>query len=70
MATTTAQLLTTAEAAQRLAVLPARLLRWAKAGRVPCVVLPDGEPRFSPADLDAWIATHRKPVSAEGEGDE
>ena len=60
MATTTTQLLTVAEAAERLAVLPARLQRWAKASRVPSVILPDGEVRFSPADLDVLIAEHRR----------
>jgi len=60
MATTSKELLDASEAAKLLSVLPARLKRWAKAGLVPCVLLPDGEARFVRADLNAWIAAHRK----------
>lgn len=63
---TTTQLLTVAEAAERLAVLPARLQRWAKQGRIPCVVLPDESVRFAPADIDAWISENRRTSDAEG----
>ena len=70
MATTRTQLLTLDEAAKRLAVLPARLLRWVKAGRVPAVFLPDDEPRFAPADLDKWIGDRSRPAEAEGARDE
>ena len=60
MATTSTQLLTVHEAAAHLAVLPARLKRWAKAGVVTSVELPDGELRFSRADLDAWVNEQRR----------
>jgi len=55
-------LLTTAEAAQLLRMLPARLARLAKAGKVPTVLLPDGELRFDVGDLRGWIEQHKRPV--------
>lgn len=55
-------LLTTAEAAQLLRMLPARLVRFAKVGKVPTVLLPDGELRFDAADLRLWIEQHKRPV--------
>lgn len=64
MATTTTPLLTVFEAAEYLAVLPARLKRWAKAGQVPCLILPDGDVRFAVADLESWVREQR--TSAEG----
>lgn len=45
------RLLTDGEAAQLLRILPARLLKLARAGHVPDVALPDGELRFDEADL-------------------
>ena len=55
-------LLTTAEAAQLLRMLPARLVRFAKAGKLPTVLLPDGELRFDAADLRGWIEQYKRPV--------
>jgi predicted site-specific integrase-resolvase len=59
-------LLTDGEAAGRLRMLPIRLVRLAKAGRVPCVVLPDGEIRFSESDLREWVETHKRPMTEGG----
>ncbi len=55
-------LLTTAEAAQILRMLPARLARLAKAGKLPTVLLPDGELRFDRGDLRGWIDQHKRPI--------
>lgn len=57
MCMSTTILLTAHEAAHALRILPARLKRMAKSGDVPVVMLPDGEPRFDPADLREWVAT-------------
>lgn len=57
-------LLTTAEAAQVLRMLPARLARLAKAGKLPTVMLPDGEIRFDRGDLRIWIDQHKQRVDA------
>lgn len=57
-------LLTTAEAAQVLRMLPARLARLAKAGKLPTVLLPDGELRFDRGDLRIWIDQHKRPIDA------
>lgn len=51
------------EAGRLLDMLPARVTRLAKRGLLPRVVLPDGEVRYSPDDLKAWIENHRHPVS-------
>jgi predicted site-specific integrase-resolvase len=64
MATTSTHLLTEYEAAAYLAVLPARLKRWAKAGLIPSVELPDGQLRFAAAELDAWVTNHCRNVQA------
>lgn len=36
-------------------MLPARVLRLAKRGEIPAVLLPDGEYRFDWAELQTWI---------------
>ena len=59
---TQSRLLTDGEAAELLCMIPARLVRLAKAGKVPCVVLPDGELRFDSRDLWAWVAEHKQAV--------
>jgi hypothetical protein len=47
--------------AGRLLNMPsARLVRFAKQGIVPCVLLPDGDYRFIAADLIAWAEQHRR----------
>jgi excisionase family DNA binding protein len=57
-------LLTDGEAAKLLRILRTRLVRLARAGKVPCVILPDGEIRFSRADLIEWVAAYRHPAQA------
>ena len=59
------RLLTDTEAAELLQMLTARLKRLAKAGKVPCVRLPDGELRFDSNDLAAWVEVHKQPARAE-----
>jgi hypothetical protein len=59
---TDVDLLTVFEAAELLAYIPARLKRLARAGKVPCVILPGNELRFVQADLVDWIAQHRQEV--------
>lgn len=54
------RLLSVHEAADRLCMLPARLGRLAKALAVPHIVLPDGEIRFDPGDLDDWVELHKQ----------
>lgn len=63
---TTPILIDAREAGRLLDMLPARVTRLAKRGDLPCVILPDAEPRFMVDDLRAWVAIHRRPVAAEG----
>ena len=58
METTKAHLLTHFEAGDVLRMLPARVLRYAKAGEIPHVILPDGEVRFVEAALWCWVNEH------------
>jgi hypothetical protein len=45
---------------------PARqVIRWAKAGKLPSIALPDGELMFDPVELTKWLARQR----AEGTAD-
>jgi hypothetical protein len=45
---------------------PTRLvIRWAKAGKLPSMTLPDGEFVFDPVELSAWLTKRR----AEGPAD-
>jgi hypothetical protein len=53
------------EAGRLLDMLPARVARLAKRGALPAVILPDGELRFSPADLREWVNAHRQPTTTE-----
>jgi predicted site-specific integrase-resolvase len=48
------------EAGQLLNMLPSRVTRLAKRGVLPCVVLPDGELRYSEDDLRSWIEEYRR----------
>jgi excisionase family DNA binding protein len=57
-------LLTDSEAATLLRILRTRLLRLARRGEVPHVLLPDGEIRFRRADLVAWVANYCRPAEA------
>jgi hypothetical protein len=51
------------DAGRLLDMLPARVTRLAKRGIIPCVELPDGELRFLPEDLRAWVNEHRRPAT-------
>ena len=57
-------LLTGLEAAFLLRIPRSRLVRLARAGTVPHVLLPDGQIRFRRADLEAWAATFFVPAAA------
>jgi hypothetical protein len=37
-----------------------QVIRWAKAGQMPSIILPDGERVFDPAELANWLATRRR----------
>jgi len=57
-------------AGQLLDMLPARVRRLAKRGKIPAVILPDGEPRFLPDDLREWVEQYRHPASTGGSDDQ
>ena len=67
MALTT--LLTTADAATKLAMLHSRVIRLARKGVIPSVCLPDGEIRFDPEDLALWISRYKRPQKNGGDAD-
>jgi excisionase family DNA binding protein len=58
-------LLTDTEAARLLRILRTRLVRLARRGEVPHILLPDKEIRFRRSDLVAWVANYRRPGAAE-----
>lgn len=51
----TGRLLTAREVAEDLALVPETVLAWAREGKLPRIVLPSGQIRFRPADMDAWL---------------
>ncbi len=55
----TEHLLTSRDLAERLQMPRLRLERMARAGKLPAVVLPDGEIRFLDADVSRWVEEHR-----------
>lgn len=57
-------LLTDVEAANLLRILRTRLVRLARRGEVPHVLLPDGEIRFRRQDLVQWVATYTRPEAS------
>jgi len=60
MTTADLPLLSADDAARLLDLTPRAVARLAKRGTIPCVVLPDGEPRFVRTDLAAWVDSLRK----------
>jgi hypothetical protein len=54
------------DAGKLLSMPSTRVARLAKRGDLPCVVLPDGELRYSVDDLKTWIDHFRQPAQAEG----
>ena len=56
------------DAGRLLDMPPARVIRFANRGLLPCVVLPDGELRYQEDDLRGWVEKHRRPIT-EGASD-
>lgn len=54
------------EVSARLGVALSQLRRWAKAGRIPCLILPDGSTLFDPAEFAAWLQSIRRGPSVCG----
>lgn len=61
MSDATLTLMSVKEAAAFLGMIPARVVRLANKNQIPCVRLPDGEPRFIKEDLCDWVREHRVP---------
>ena len=59
------RLLNENEAGDVLGMLPRRVIRLARKGIIPSVVLPDREIRFCESDLWEWIQDYKRPA-AEG----
>ncbi len=60
----TTHLLTNHEAGALLRMIPARVLRLAKAGDIPHVKLPDGEIRFVEHDFLHWVESRKQVTEA------
>ncbi len=60
----TEELLTTAEAAQRLRSSPATLVRWRLAGKGPDFVLVGRRLYYTPGALTDWLASQRQAPQA------
>ncbi len=58
-------LLTESEAAEFLRLTPRQVLRFAKRGELPSVILPGNEVRFDPAELSRWVESRKRPGTAE-----
>lgn len=56
------RLLTAREVAEDLALVPDTILRWAQHGKLPSIVLPSGQIRFSEDDLAGWLEERRRTV--------
>lgn len=56
---TQSDLLTTAEAAERLGVHPKTVAIWAREGRLRAYLTPGGHRRFRPEDVDALFRQER-----------
>lgn len=61
------ELLKTIDVSNWLAMSERRVARLAKRGRIPAIVLPDGELAFEPEKLAEWIRT--QPAATEGTRD-
>lgn len=59
------QLLHDGDAARLIGMPRSRLVRLAKHGKAPCIILPDGEIRFSEDDIRRWVDAHKQPVVGE-----
>lgn len=57
-------LLTIYGVAELLNITPERVRRMARDGIIPIVELPVGIIRFDPADLQAFIGSHRRPLES------
>lgn len=68
MDSTNGILLSDHEASELLRIKTRRLTKLARDGKVPCVILPDGELRFSRADLAEWALKFRQLPRTEGAG--
>jgi hypothetical protein len=55
------QLLTPQEVAIWLSISTRDVLRMTRRGELPCLHLPDGEPRYDPAELNVWL--RRRPTT-------
>lgn len=55
-------LLIHSEAAKMLGLTTQQVVRLANRGELPRVILPNGEVRFDPADLAAFIEAHKRPA--------
>lgn len=56
-------LLTPHDVSLWLSMPPARVVRFAKSGQIPCIVLPDGELMFDADELAAWLVRLRTEAS-------
>ena len=63
METTLPRLWTPQDVALWLTVPTDRVVRLARKGLIPHVLMPDGELLFDPAELATWIESHRKGVA-------
>jgi hypothetical protein len=66
METTLPRLLTAQDVGLWLVCPTRQVIRWAKAGQLPSITLPDGELMFDQSELAAWIERRRKGDVADG----
>jgi hypothetical protein len=68
MRTDVPRLLTVHDVANLLHMLPRRVIRLAREGKISHVVMPDGDLVFDESDLAAWINEQRVPAKPQAEG--
>jgi excisionase family DNA binding protein len=52
------KLLTAVEVAERLGVKKNTIWDWSRRGKIPTVILPGGDMRYSPKALENWVANN------------
>jgi excisionase family DNA binding protein len=60
-------LLTTREVGELLGVHPETVLKWARAGDLPSIVLPSGAIRYHPDHINGWLKQRERATSRDKE---
>jgi predicted DNA-binding transcriptional regulator AlpA len=62
----TTKLLDESEAGDFLSLTPRQVLKLARRGELPSVILPGDEIRFDPSDIRRWVDSRKRPAAEGG----